>query len=90
MSRSSPGPVRQTTPPGSNGASLWIDAQMASIRAAGSGGPSIRGSGKIDGTAGIAEAEPSPLASSCASASASPRAESLISQMPIASTPASA
>src|SRR5205823_1981733 len=59
-----------------------------SIRCCGSSGPSISGSGRIDGTPGIAAAEPRPLASSCASASASRPAGSLISQMPIPSTPA--
>ena len=52
MPRSSPGPVRHTTELGSNRASLCTDAQIASIRSRGSAGPSISGSGKIDGTAG--------------------------------------
>src|SRR3954447_14740075 len=90
VSRSSPGPVRHTTELGSNRASLCTDAQIASIRLLRSAGPSISGSGRIDGTAGTAAALPSPLASSCSSAWSSPSSGSLISQMPIPSTPAAA
>src|SRR5918992_1479685 len=60
------------------------------MRARGSSGPSISGSGRMDGTAGTAEAGSRPDACSSSSASASPPSVSLISQIPIPSTPAAA
>jgi hypothetical protein len=77
-------------PLGWNGASRCSDEQIASIRSCGSAGPSINGNGRIDGTAGTADAEPRPDVCNCSSASASPPALSLNSQMPMPSTPADA
>ena len=61
-----------------------MHARIASTRSAGSAGPSISGSGRIEGTAGIAVAASSPLARKRSSESSA----SFISQMPIPSAPA--
>ena len=82
--RSSPGPVRKSTQGGSKGAIRLIEAQIASTRAAGSAGPSISGSGKIEGTEGTAVAASSPLCRNRSSESSA----SFISQMPMPSAPA--
>ena len=58
------------------------------MRACGSVGPSISGSGRIDGIIGIAAADPSPELSNTSSAAAS--SSSFSSQTPIASAPAAA
>jgi hypothetical protein len=61
-----------------------MPARIASIRSAGSSGPSISGSGRIDGTAGTAAAAPRPLSRKRSSESSA----SFISQIPIPSAPA--
>src|SRR5438552_15546499 len=61
---------------------------MASTRARVSSGPSISGSGRIEGIAGMAAAAPNPEAANTSSASASPPSGSLSSHKPIASAPA--
>src|SRR6266700_2228025 len=58
------------------------------MRSAGSPGPPNKGSGRIDGMAGTAGPESSPLASSNSSASASSPSASFGSQTPIPSRPA--
>ncbi len=58
------------------------------MRSLGSLGPSISGSGRIDGIAGTADARPSPEASSASSAAAS--SSTFSSQIPIPSAPAAA
>ena len=75
-------------PLGPNFARRWTDAQIVSIRSCGSSGPSINGSGRIDGIAGTAAARPSPDAPSASSAASS--SSSFSSQIPIPSAPASA
>ena len=75
---------------GSNGASRRIDAHTASIRSRGSTGPSMSGSGRIDGIAGMQFVTSSPLSRMRARLSASPPWGSFISQMPIPSAPAAA
>ena len=82
----SPGPVRQTTAAGPNGARTWSERSSESIRSRGSSGPGSNGRGWIEGIAGTALAAPRPLARNCSREAAS----SFISQMPIPSTPASA
>ena len=82
----SPGPVKQRTADGSNRASRCERAQSdVDPLAADRPGPGSSGSGRIDGTAGTAVAEPSPLAASCSSASSSGPSPSFSSQMPIPS-----
>lgn len=83
-SQAAPGPVRKTTHTGSSSASRRTLAQSASIRAAGSSGPSISGSGRIEGTDGMQWVATRPLSRS-RSAESSP---SLSSQTPMPPTPA--
>ena len=80
----SPGPVRKTTHTGSSSASRRTLAQSASTRSSGSSGPSISGSGRIDGTDGMQCVARSPLSRS----RPAERSPSLNSQTPMPSTPA--
>ena len=80
----SPGPVRKTTQTGSSAASRRTLAHSASTRCAGSSGPSIGGSGRIEGTEGMQCVARKPL-------SRNRRAESspsFSSQTPMPPTPA--
>src|SRR5688572_3754874 len=67
-----------------------MPAHSASTRSPGDSGPGSRGSGRIEGTAGTQLVAASPLARNAATCSPSRPSTSLISQMPMPSTPARA